>query len=56
LTWKRGRSHLGKTYSLEGALDPVTIVFYDKMLQALSQVANEGENTGDLLRTTIVKG
>ena len=45
-----------KIYSLEADLDPVTIMFYDKMLQALSRVANEAENTGDLLRTMIVKG
>jgi len=56
LTWKRGRSHLGRIYSLEGDLDPGTILFYDKLLQALSQVADEAENTGDLLRTMIVKG
>ena len=45
-----------KIYSLEGDLDPVTVMFYDKMLQALSRVANEAENTGDLLRAMIVKG
>lgn len=45
-----------KIYSLEADLDPVTIMFYDKMLQTLSRVANEAENTGDLLRAMILKG
>jgi hypothetical protein len=31
-------------------------MFYDKMLQTLSRVANEAENTGDLLRAMILKG
>ena len=43
-------------YALENELDPVTIIFYDKMLQTLSQIANNAENTGDLLREMIVKG
>ena len=45
-----------KIYSLESDLDPVTILFYDKMLHTLSCVANEAENTGDLLRAMILKG
>jgi predicted phosphate transport protein (TIGR00153 family) len=45
-----------KIYSLEQELDPVTILFYDKMLHTLSRVANEAENTGDLLRAMILKG
>ncbi|KPJ74197.1 MAG: hypothetical protein AMK72_04820 [Planctomycetes bacterium SM23_25] len=45
-----------KIYSLEHELDPVTILFYDKMLHTLSRVANEAENTGDLLRAMILKG
>jgi len=45
-----------KIYSLESDLDPVTILFYDKMLHTLSRVANEAENTGDLLRAMILKG
>lgn len=43
-------------YELEDELDPVTIIFYEKMLDALSSVANAAENTGELLRTMIVKG
>lgn len=43
-------------YSLEKELDPITIIFYEKMLQTLSRIANEAENTGDLLRIMIVKG
>jgi len=43
-------------YRLEGQLDPITIIFYEKMLHALSGIANAAENTGDMLRTMIVKG
>ena len=43
-------------YRLEKDLDPVTILFYEKILQALSAIANSAENTGDLLRTMIVRG
>jgi predicted phosphate transport protein (TIGR00153 family) len=43
-------------YTLEAQLDPVTIMFYEKMLGALSAIANAAENTGDMLRTMIVKG
>ena len=42
-------------YQLEKQLDPITIVFYEKMLQALSGIANSSENTGDILRQMIVK-
>ncbi len=43
-------------YQLESELDPVTILFYEKILGTLSRVANSAENTGDLLRAMIVKG
>jgi len=43
-------------YDLEKELDPVTIMFYEKMLQTLSEVASAAENTGELLRQMIVKG
>ena len=43
-------------YERESELDPITILFYEKMLMALSWVANAAENTGDVLRTMIVKG
>lgn len=43
-------------YCLEKQLDPITIIFYEKMLGALSAIANSAENTGDMLRTMIVKG
>ncbi len=43
-------------YDLEQELDPVTILFYEKMLSSLSAIANAAENTGDLLRCMIVKG
>jgi predicted phosphate transport protein (TIGR00153 family) len=43
-------------YCLERELDPVTIFFYEKILHALSAIANASENTGDLLRAMILKG
>jgi predicted phosphate transport protein (TIGR00153 family) len=43
-------------YCLEKQLDPITILFYEKFLQTLSGLANAAENTGDMLRTMIVKG
>jgi uncharacterized protein len=43
-------------YRLEKELDPVTIIFYEKMLHCLSQIANAAEKTGELLRAMIVKG
>lgn len=42
-------------YQLESELDPITILFYEKMLLALGAVANEAENAGDMLRSMIVK-
>lgn len=43
-------------YRLEGELDVISILFYEKMLLALGAIANAAENTGGLLRTMIVKG
>ena len=43
-------------YEREKELDPITILFYEKMLIALSEIANFAENTGDVLRRMIVKG
>ena len=43
-------------YCIEKELDPVTIFFYEKILHALSAIANAAENTGDLLRAMILKG
>jgi predicted phosphate transport protein (TIGR00153 family) len=43
-------------YRIEKELDPVTILFYEKILHALSSIANAAENTGDLLRAMIAKG
>lgn len=57
--WKADRMQrelCRRIYSLEDELDPLTIVFYDKILMTLSRIANEAENTGDLLRVMIVKG
>lgn len=57
--WKADRMQRSisqKVYELEEELDPITILFYEKMLRALSEVANAAENTGQVLRTMIVKG
>jgi len=43
-------------YAIEHELDPITIMFYEKMLTTLSAAANAAENTGELLRAMIVKG
>ncbi|MDH5299413.1 MAG: TIGR00153 family protein [Desulfobulbaceae bacterium] len=42
-------------YNLESELDPLTIIFYEKMVLKLGEIANEAENAGDLLRTMIIK-
>jgi len=42
-------------YQLEKQLDPITIIFYEKILHALSGIANAAENTGDILRQMILK-
>lgn len=42
-------------YELEDELAPMTIIFYEKMLRALSEIANGAENTGELLRQMIIK-
>jgi uncharacterized protein Yka (UPF0111/DUF47 family) len=41
-------------FALEGQLDTITLLFYEKMLLTLSGIANEAENAGDMLRTMIV--
>ena len=43
-------------YEQEKEFDPITILFYEKIIRKLSQVANAAENTGDVLRTMIIKG
>ncbi len=45
-----------RMYEMEEELNPIDISFYEKMLHALSEVANSAENTGDMLRAMIVKG
>ena len=44
-----------KLYSLEGQIDPTTIIFHEKILLALGSIANEAENAGDMLRMMLVK-
>lgn len=56
--WKAdrlARSLSKDIYRLEKELDPITIVFYEKMLLKLGSIANEAENAGDMLRAMIVK-
>jgi len=43
-----------KIYRLEGELDPITIIFYEKMIIALGSIANEAENAGDKLRNMLI--
>ena len=55
--WKAdriARSLSKDIFALENQLDPITILFYEKMLLVLSEIANEAENAGDMLRTMIV--
>lgn len=57
--WKADRMQrkLSKhIYELEEQIEPITIIFYEKILGTLSAVANAAENTGEILRTMIVKG
>jgi predicted phosphate transport protein (TIGR00153 family) len=56
--WKADRMQrtLSKhVYELEKELDPITIIFYEKMMRALSGIADAAENTGDWLRLMILK-
>ena len=43
-----------KIYELEKELDPITIIFYEKMIIALGSIANEAENAGDKLRNMLI--
>jgi hypothetical protein len=56
--WKADRvaRRLSKhVYSLEKSLNPIDIIFYEKIIIALGSIANEAENAGDMLRMMIVK-
>ncbi len=53
---KMARNLSKDIYHLENELEPITIMFYEKMLITLGSIANEAENSGDMLRTMIVKG
>ncbi|MEJ2031971.1 MAG: TIGR00153 family protein [Deltaproteobacteria bacterium] len=52
---KLARSLSRDVFSLEGKLDTLTILFYEKMIITLGSIANEAENAGDMLRAMIVK-
>lgn len=43
-----------RIYQLETELDPITIIFYEKMIIALGSIANEAENAGDKLRNMLI--
>ena len=56
--WKADRmAHALSTsvYLLENEVEPLTIIFYEKMILALGGIANQAENAGDLLRSMIIK-
>ncbi len=42
-------------YTLENEVDTMTIIFYEKMILTLGQVANEAENAGDMLRNMLIR-
>ncbi len=42
-------------YKLENEVDTMTIIFYEKMILTLGQVANEAENAGDMLRNMLIR-
>ena len=52
---RMARSLSKDVYSLEDQLDPLTIIFYEKMILTLGSIANEAENAGDMLRIMILK-
>jgi len=56
--WKAdrmARSLSKDVYNLEKELDPITIMFYEKMILTLGAIANAAENAGDMLRIMIIK-
>ncbi|MDX1774963.1 MAG: TIGR00153 family protein [Desulfobulbales bacterium] len=56
--WKAdrmARSLSKDVFRLEDQLDPITIIFYEKMILALGAIANDAENAGDMLRIMILK-
>ncbi|HIJ79996.1 MAG: TIGR00153 family protein [Desulfobulbaceae bacterium] len=56
--WKADRlaRTLSKSiYKLEGEEETLNIIFYEKMLLALGNIANQAENAGDILRTILVQ-
>lgn len=58
LEWKADRlaRKLSKDiYALEGTIDVITIMFYEKLLMTLSSIANEAENGGDFLRIMLYR-
>ncbi len=42
-------------YKLENEVDTLTIIFYEKMILTLGQIANEAENAGDMLRNMLIR-
>ena len=57
--WKAdrmARSLSQQIYKLEPELEPLTIIFYEKIILTLGGIANQAENAGDMLRNMIVRG
>ena len=52
---RMARSLSKDVYRLEDQLDPLTIIFCEKMILTLGSIANEAENAGDMLRIMILK-
>ncbi len=44
-----------RIYSLKNELDPITIIFYEKIVLTLGSIANHAENAGDVLRRMMIK-
>jgi uncharacterized protein len=53
---KMARKLSRQIYALEDQIKTLDIIFYEKILLKLSDIANEAENAGDYLSTMIAKG
>jgi len=52
---RMARSLSKDVYSLEMELDPISIMFYEKLILTLGSIANAAENAGDMLRIMVIK-
>jgi len=53
---KLSRKVSRKVFELEGRESTLNILFYEKMIIKLGDIANQAENAGDYLRVMIEKG